>query len=64
MQRDDLRTSFGLKRDRIWTDKIPNMVRNDYFGTQIRPCSVAETSIYETLHISVIITSKTEDNVY
>ena len=40
------------------------MVGNVYFDTQIRPYSVAETSIYETLHISVIITSKNEDNVY
>ena len=50
--------------DVIWIDKIPNMVGNVYFDTQIRPYSVAETSIYETLHISVIITSKIEDNVY
>ena len=57
-------TSFGLKRDRIWTEKISNMVRNDNFDTQIRPYSVAETSVYETLHISVIFTSKNEDNVY
>ena len=51
--------------DVIWTDKIPNMVGNVYLDTQIRPYSVAETPIYETLHIiSVIITSKNEDNVY
>ena len=39
------------------------MVGTVYFGTQIRPYPVAETSIYDTLHISVIITSKNEDNV-
>ena len=50
--------------DVIWTDNIPNMVGNVYFDTHIRPYSVAETSIYDTLHISVIITSKNEDNVY
>ena len=40
------------------------MVENVYFGTQIRPYSVAETSIYDTLHISVIITSENDFNVY
>lgn len=55
---------MGLKRDRIWTDKIPNMVRNVYFDTQIRPYSVAETAIYNTLHIGVIIFSENEGNFY
>ena len=50
--------------DVIWTDKIPNMVGSVYFDTQICPYSVAEASIYETLHISVVNTSKNEDNVY
>ena len=50
--------------DVIWTHKIPNMVGNVYFDTQIRPYSVGETSIYEKLQISIIITSKNEDNVY
>ena len=39
------------------------MVRNVYCDTQIRPYSVAETSIYDKLHISVIITSENEYNV-
>ena len=50
--------------DVIWTHKIPNMVGNVYFDTQIRPYSVVETSIYETLHISVIITFKNEEIFY
>ena len=50
--------------DVIWTDKMSNMVGIVYFDTQIRPYSVSETSIYETMHISVIITSEIEDNVY
>ena len=42
----------------------PNTVQYITWDTQIRPHSVAETSLYDTLHISVIITSRNEDNVY
>ena len=41
-----------------------NTVRNITRNTQIRPQSVARTSIYDTLHNFVIITSINEENVY
>ena len=50
--------------DVFWTEKLPNMVRNVYCDTQIRPYSVIETSIYDTLHISVMTTSENDDNVF
>ena len=47
-----------------WIDKLPNIVRNVYCDIQIRPYSVAGTSTNDKLHISVIISSKNEDNVF